>query len=350
MSSISVIVPVYNVELWLPRCIDSILNQTFTDFELILVDDGSTDNCPAICDAYAVRDTRVKVIHTQNGGVSAARNAGLNMAQGKYITFVDSDDYVASERLEILYQNMVQYSADVVVAGYVAVDEGNRIIRHQVHKEPGQRAFASQDDVTRYIYHNIFEYVHGWEVWSRLFRRDIIAENNILFPTTCGNYAEDLGFTLAYTFFSKRIIGLEDTSYFYMHRTGSMMRQSKNAVKLDQLNELSKWLYPYYCSFYGSGQHYAVMHLLIMHTEYSKILQSTEAYARLGNYLDTIEDQAWYRLQTRNIRKCSNELDIYFGKRARQRARLFSHYCQHRNWKRFTYESAIAYRFIIAKE
>lgn len=97
---ISIIVPVYQVEKYLNECIDSILAQTFTDFELILVDDGSPDNCPALCDAAAKRNSRVRVIHKQNGGVSTARNAGLDAAQGNWIAFVDSDDTVEPEYLE----------------------------------------------------------------------------------------------------------------------------------------------------------------------------------------------------------------------------------------------------------
>lgn len=94
MALLSIVVPVYDVEQYLPRCIDSILEQTFTDFELILVNDGSTDNCPIICDEYADKDDRIKVIHKENGGLSDARNTGINKASGKYISFIDSDDFI----------------------------------------------------------------------------------------------------------------------------------------------------------------------------------------------------------------------------------------------------------------
>lgn len=104
---ISVIVPVYKVEPYLDRCVRSIVEQTYTDLEIILVDDGSPDNCPAICDAWAERDSRVKVIHKQNGGLSDARNAGMDIATGEYIGFVDSDDWIAPEMYQILY-NMLQ--------------------------------------------------------------------------------------------------------------------------------------------------------------------------------------------------------------------------------------------------
>ena len=114
---ISVIVPVYKVERFLPACIDSLLAQTFTDFELILVDDGSPDNCPALCDAAAEKDNRVRVLHKPNGGVSTARNAGLDMARGKWIAFVDSDDSVQPDYLEKMHTAALAVGADIALCG-----------------------------------------------------------------------------------------------------------------------------------------------------------------------------------------------------------------------------------------
>lgn len=114
---VSIIVPVYKVEKYLNRCVDSILAQTFTDFECILIDDGSPDNCPAICDEYAEKDPRVKVIHQKNAGVSAARNAGLDAAEGDWIGFVDSDDWIEKDMYQILYEDAVESKSDVVVCG-----------------------------------------------------------------------------------------------------------------------------------------------------------------------------------------------------------------------------------------
>ena len=112
---ISVIVPVFRVEKFLENCIQSVLNQTYGDFELILVDDGSDDNCPAICDRYARKDVRVKVIHKQNGGIGETRNAGLQIAEGEYITFVDSDDYIHPQMLEMC-MNSFQKESDIDIA------------------------------------------------------------------------------------------------------------------------------------------------------------------------------------------------------------------------------------------
>ena len=110
---ISVIVPIYGVEKFLPNCIDSILKQTYTDLEIILVDDGSKDNCPAICDEYAKKDNRIKVIHKENGGLSSARNAGLKIAFGQYVSFIDADDFISPNFYEILLENLLKNNADI---------------------------------------------------------------------------------------------------------------------------------------------------------------------------------------------------------------------------------------------
>ncbi len=123
MARISIIVPVYNVERYLNRCIDSILNQTFSDFELILVDDGSPDSCPCICDEYAKKDSRIKVIHKENGGLSSARNAGLDIAKGEWVTFIDSDDWIHKDCLLYLYNAAVDSDKLISVTGAIDVRE-----------------------------------------------------------------------------------------------------------------------------------------------------------------------------------------------------------------------------------
>lgn len=124
MPKISIIVPVYNVEKYLEKCVRSILAQTFTDFELILVDDGSPDSSGAMCDQFAEQDQRVKVIHKENGGLSDARNAGIEIATGEYLGFVDSDDYIADDMYELLYTNIVKEDADLSICGIYDVYEG----------------------------------------------------------------------------------------------------------------------------------------------------------------------------------------------------------------------------------
>ena len=120
---ISIIVPVYNVEKYIRRCLDSIAAQTFTDWECICVDDGTPDASGKICNEYAQKDSRFVVIHKENGGVSSARNAGLNVAKGEYVTFCDSDDWVEKEMLEVLYNTALETDADVVMGGHKTADE-----------------------------------------------------------------------------------------------------------------------------------------------------------------------------------------------------------------------------------
>ena len=130
---ISVIIPVYKVEKYLRRCVDSVFAQTYGNFEVILVDDGSPDGCPAICDAYAEADSRVRVIHKPNGGLSSARNAGLDIAAGEYIYFVDSDDTVHPEALCTLYDRITADGSDIAIAGYLCVtDDGKILDEHHV--------------------------------------------------------------------------------------------------------------------------------------------------------------------------------------------------------------------------
>jgi glycosyltransferase involved in cell wall biosynthesis len=129
MCEISIIVPVYDVEKYLKKCVDSILNQTFKDFELILVDDGSPDNSGAICDQYAEKDSRVRVIHKENGGLSDARNAGIEVARGKYLGFVDSDDFVNEDMYKQLYTSIIENNADLSICGIFDLYEGKTPIK-----------------------------------------------------------------------------------------------------------------------------------------------------------------------------------------------------------------------------
>jgi len=129
MPIISIIVPVYNVEKYLNRCVDSILMQTFTDFECILINDGSSDNCPAICDEYAGKDNRIIVIHQKNAGVSAARNAGLDIAKGEWIGFVDSDDWCDPGMFEFLYMNAVNQKVDISICGIRWLNDSNVVYK-----------------------------------------------------------------------------------------------------------------------------------------------------------------------------------------------------------------------------
>ncbi len=227
---ISVIVPVYGVEKYLPACIESILNQTFTDFELILVDDGSPDRCPAICDEAAERDARVRVIHQANAGLSAARNAGIEIACGEWLVFVDSDDYIAPHFCEKLYQTAQRTDADCVMCSVQNVDESGKpidsaLMRVADEVKTGREVLRKigRDDVTPYL-----------TAWNKLYRRKLF--NTLRYPA--GRQNEDV-FVFAELFCQvQRAACVAEPLYFYRKRIGSIMN---SVVTLRNLDEM--WAY-----------------------------------------------------------------------------------------------------------
>ena len=128
---ISIIIPIYNVEKYLEKCLDSILNQTYKNLEIILIDDGSTDNSPNICNSYCEKDKRIKIIHKNNEGVSSARNKGIELSKGKYIVFIDSDDYVSNEHIEVLYDCIISNNVDLVISNLIDISEDGIILNNE---------------------------------------------------------------------------------------------------------------------------------------------------------------------------------------------------------------------------
>ncbi len=172
MDKISVIVPVYQMEKYLDKCIASICNQTYDDLEILLVNDGSRDDSPAICEAWAGKDQRVRVIHQENAGQSAARNHGLNLCTGNYVTFVDSDDYIEETMIEKLYKDIKEFQVDISCCDYKDVDEvGNEVIRNTVKYEVLDSArIYSGDEYIRLLLEN----KHISVVWGKLYSREFI--------------------------------------------------------------------------------------------------------------------------------------------------------------------------------
>lgn len=174
---ISIIVPIYKVEKFLPKCIESILTQSYSDFELILVDDGSPDECPEICDEYAEKDQRIIVIHQKNSGVSAARNAGLKIAQGQYIGFVDPDDFVASDMYEKMVQAMEKSEVELVVCGYDYYDEEYRIDETRKYKIVSDEVI-NQKELMKRMSDMPPTLRHG--VVNKLFKSNLLSRMNFI--------------------------------------------------------------------------------------------------------------------------------------------------------------------------
>lgn len=193
-NKLSIIIPIYNTEAYLPKCIDSILSQSFTDYELILIDDGSIDNSGAICDNYAQQDNRIKVFHQKNGGLSSARNTGLDHAQGEWIYFVDSDDELKLNGLQTLV-DCISDDVDCVMGGYEQYDlDGNLIETEKKHET---LTLSKQDSLLVLFPEHTIIYSYLGYVWNRLFRKRIIQDHSLRFDETVG-IKEDTLFVTQY--------------------------------------------------------------------------------------------------------------------------------------------------------
>lgn len=219
---VSIIVPVYKVEEYLDECVESLVNQTYSDIEIILVDDGSPDNCPQICDEWALRDNRIKVIHKANGGVSSARNEGLNVANGDWIWFVDSDDTVSITALE----KLTKYVDDVDLVVFNAKVD---------------KLYVKDENFFDDYY---FKYQFGFEPWNKLYKKSIIDNNNLKFDTQ-ETIGEDLLFNITYYQFAERYKFITEKFYKYRIRESSAM-QSNNEKRLEQQLRLYSKIYDIY--------------------------------------------------------------------------------------------------------
>lgn len=225
MCMVSVIVPIYQVETYLPKCLDSILAQTFEDYELILVNDGTKDNSPAIMEAYARRDSRIRQIHKENGGLSSARNAGLEIARGKYIAFVDSDDYIEPTLLEDTVRAAEETGADQVLFNYRLVDaQGEHEAYLHFEDEVIDLDVLGLD---QYLYRYWMPYKHGQEAWSKLYRREIIERNGLRYAPNVEIFAEDTLFSAMYLLHTHKIAALKKAYVNYVQRGDSLMAMKK---------------------------------------------------------------------------------------------------------------------------
>lgn len=221
---LSVIVPVYNASKYLRPCLDSILSQSYPDFEVLLVDDGSTDDSGSICDEYARRDSRVRVFHKTNGGVSSARNLGLDQAQGEFVCFVDADDVVLADALSILVKGM-KNGADLSIGGYEVYDEcDNRTfsVRERLTENISVRECMVQ------MYYPKYYYYQGY-LWNKLFRREIIQADSLRFDESIF-FNEDRLFVVQYLCSCKSFVSFStEPVYKYYDRTsGAMASLKKN--------------------------------------------------------------------------------------------------------------------------
>lgn len=211
---VSIIVPVYNVEKYLQRCVDSLINQTYQIIEIILVDDGSTDESGTLCDSFAEQDNRILVVHKENGGVSEARNAGIDVANGDYICFIDSDDYAETTWVEVLLDNLNKNNSDIVICGYYAdfCDEDENVIKSETHIPTNGNYQRQRDSLD---WNAEISGLVGYP-WNKLYRKNII--NGSRFPKSISLY-EDVLFNGPLLAESERISFIDIPLIHYMQRS-----------------------------------------------------------------------------------------------------------------------------------
>ncbi len=240
----SIIVPVYNTAKYLYNCIESILEQSFCDYELILVDDGSNDGSGEICDRYAEKKACIRVIHKENGGPASARNAGINEANGEWVLFVDSDDYLAKDALKVLANEVKRNPADVYTYNYLKVDDKEKILSKEAdYIENRYEQFVTESQNVDYIYDKVLKYKVGWEVWRQLFNRDIIEKIGLRFSDNAKSFAEDLLFSIQYYTSIKRVYYICNFLYNYRQTDSSLMHTMKEEQVLPKLFCLGEEFY-----------------------------------------------------------------------------------------------------------
>ncbi len=236
MYDLSIIVPVYKAESFLDRCVQSILTQTMADFELILIDDGSPDRCGEMCDAYAKADPRIRVIHQANAGQAAARNRALDIAQGEYIGFADSDDFVHPRAFQILLENARKHKAQISVAGYQAV---TGLVEHPTLEDVPSQLWRGQD----FLRHCLIDSVDKkpWVLWDKIFHRDCF--KTLRFPE--GRIYEDNAVVYRAIYEADSIADCDAKLYYYFFNESSTVNQSFKLKHLDWLKVLEEMI-PYF--------------------------------------------------------------------------------------------------------
>lgn len=269
----SVIVPIYRVENYLRQCVDSIINQTYQNLEIILVDDGSDDNCPTICDEYAQKDRRVKVIHKDNGGQDSARKEGIMEATGKYVGYVDGDDWIEPEMYERLVYFAEKYEVSVVESGIIDTAGDYSFVRTARFKEGVYEGINFEKEIEPYILYGgtFFEYGISSNLWNKIFERKLLTKYQML-PELSKHLTDDLMCSLPCIAEAKSIYITHEAFYHYRVRNGSY----KYSLRKDVADIIRK-CYPDWLNRFAAAKseshidtqmQYMVMYLLLMKAIY----------------------------------------------------------------------------------
>lgn len=338
MPRFSIVVPVYNVEQYLERCIKSILDQTYSDFELLLVDDGSTDKSAEICDNYALTDGRVIVIHKDNGGVSTARNAGIEKARGEYITFCDGDDYYKPNLLATVASYLSDDSLDLLCYNYESLYSSG--IKNGSQVDTGSFCLDTPEKVFSLIIKHTFSSFLGWSMCTSFFRKDLVDKYHLKVCTSCDNYAEDIGFGIKALLHSKKVVGISDSLYVYdKTREESMMNKSKGVFKCYDVNEVAYDVWQEFCETFDSAysRYYSIIFFQLMYIEYAEMIWQHKIHS-LPEEIKKINRHEWYVEQTKQVLKSKKHFWNYYSKAQVGEYMALCRYCLTSSYHRYHFE------------
>ena len=289
---VSIIIPIYNVEKYLEVCIDSIINQTYKNLEIILVNDGSTDNSYNICKKFEEIDNRIVLVNKENGGLSDARNAGIEKAKGNYICFIDSDDYIDNEFIEMLYKAIKENDVDISQCGYKRFENSGKVVETHAYNE--SKSIKSRD----FMIDSYFGHVDNIVVWNKMYKTSII--KNMKFPV--GKIHEDEFFTYKVLDRCENVFVIKECLYNYRKNFDGIMLSKYNIKRLDVLDALAERII-----FYQEKKDKQLYNLTYL--TYLECLIS--CYVNVKKHIvsnkDILKDlKKTYRKQYNNIKSCNN--------------------------------------------
>jgi hypothetical protein len=312
---ISIIVPVYKVEKYLGRCIESLIRQTYQNCEIILVDDGSPDHCPQICEDYARKDARIQVIHKENGGQADARNTGVAVSKGELITFVDSDDYVTDDYVEYLYTLMVENHADISVGGRIVLKEDGTTGTTAILKTPGQDVCLNSHDAIKEM---CYGRIMGTCPWGMLIKRKLVEQ----FPFPVGRIYEDLATMHKLLGQSELTVIGTKKIYFYQQNSSSTMHASVTERELRDGKYACSQLLDYINLNYPDLRKAARYRLVRKQLEFMPVIAKDKDYKHAKEIVTCIRPYLWSIVTDKDapavfkaaaaVTSCGGAVSMYF--------------------------------------
>ncbi len=296
-SLITIIVPVYKVEKYIHKCINSIINQTYTNLQIILVDDGSPDRCGEICDEYAKKDSRIEVIHKKNGGLSDARNVGIRRAKGKYIGFVDSDDYIKEDMYENLSNYIEENQADVAICNFYDVIDGKDIIKNANN---GTEEYNKLEILKEILLDNKIQSY----AWNKIYKRELF--DGIEYPL--GRKYEDIGTTFYILEKCNKVIVSGKPEYYYLTREDSIVHNNSEQTIMDYV-DLVQQRYDYIQKKYKELEIYNIYYLTRI------LITANSDMNKLGNVSEEL---------TRKVKALHEKVKVEFPKHKSEIIKYFN--------------------------